>query len=244
MMNKNLSRLGLLAGLLAVLAPAAHAGDLSNLGALSAAEFRTVSEDLGAAFSYKPLAPTEPQGITGFDIGVEVTGTDIGKSAAALRKAGASDSPMDTLMSTKVHVHKGLPLGFDVAAFMGNVSALNVNLVGGEVRYAILAGGIATPAIGVRGAFTNMNGASQLALNTRSLDVSISKGFTLLTPYAGIGQVWVDSSPSAGALGEEKFTMGKVFAGLNVNMGLLNLAFEVDRTGNTSTWGAKAGLRW
>ena len=243
-MKKNLSRLGLLTGLLTVLVPAAHAGDLSSLGTLTPSEFRTVSEDLGAAFSYKPIAPTEAQGITGFDIGVEVTGTDISKSAGALRKAGASDSAMDTLMTSRVHVHKGLPLGFDIAAFMGNVSAINVNLVGAEVRYAILDGGVATPAIGVRGAYTNMNGANQLSLNTRSLDVSISKGFTVLTPYAGIGQVWVYSSPSAGALGSENFTMSKIFAGVNMNLGLLNLAFEADRTGNTSTWGAKIGLRW
>lgn len=233
-----------LLALAAALVQPAVAGDLSNLGALSAAEFRTVSEDLGAALSYKPVAPTETQGITGFDIGFEVTGTDIGKSAAALRKAGASDSPMDTLLVSKLHVHKGLPMGFDVAAFMGNVSAINVNLVGAEVRYAILGGGIATPAVGVRGAYTHMNGANQLALHTRSLDISVSKGFAMLTPYAGVGQVWVDSSPEAGTLAKESFTQGKVFAGVNVNMGLLNLAFEADRTGNTSTWGAKVGVRW
>jgi hypothetical protein len=233
-----------LLALAAALAQPALAGDLSNLGALTASEFRTLSEDLGAATSYKPLAPTETQGITGFDIGFEVTGTDIGKSAAALRKAGASDSPMDTLMVSKLHVHKGLPLGFDIAAFMGNVSAINVNLVGAEVRYAILEGGVATPAVGVRGAYTHMNGASQLALHTRSLDLSVSKGFAMLTPYAGIGQVWVDSSPEAGTLGKESFTLGKVFVGVNVNMGLLNLAFEADQTGNTTTWGAKVGVRW
>ncbi len=239
-MKKSLSLLALAAAL----AQPALAGDLSTLGTLSAAEFRTVSEDLGAAFSYKPLAPTEAQGITGFDIGFEVTGTDIGKSAAALRKAGASDSPMNTLMVSKVHAHKGLPMGFDVAAFMGNVSALNVNLVGAEVRYAILGGGIATPAVGVRGAYTHMNGANQLSLHTRSIDVSVSKGFAMLTPYAGIGQVWVDSTPETGTLAKESLSMGKLFAGVNVGLGLLNLAFEADQTGNTTTWGAKVGLRW
>ena len=244
-MNKRLSSLALLSSLLAAcFTQSAAAGDLSNLGTLTPSEFRTVSEDLGAAFSYKPIAPTETQGISGFDLGFEVTGTDISNSAAALRKAGASDSPMDTLMASKVHLHKGLPLGFDVAAFMGNVSAINVNLVGAELRYALLAGGIATPAVGIRGAYTNMNGADQLSLNTRSLDVSVSKGFAVLTPYAGIGQVWVDSSPSAGTLGKESFSLGKLYAGVNVNLGLLNLAFEADRTGNTSTWAAKVGLRW
>lgn len=239
-MKKTLSLLALAAAA----SQAALAGDLSTLGTLTQSEFRTMSEDLGAALSYKPIAPTEAQGITGFDIGVEVSGTDVGKSAAALRKAGASDSPMDTLMVSKLHVHKGLPLGFDVAAFMGRVSAINVNVVGGELRYALLQGGVATPAIGVRGAFTNMSGANQLALKTRSLDISISKGFAMLTPYAGIGQVWVDSTPEAGSLGQESFNMGKVFAGVNFNMGLLNLALEADQTGKTTSWGAKLGLRW
>jgi hypothetical protein len=239
---KKLAPLAIMAA--AVLAPTAHAGDLSALGTLSQDEFRTVSEDLGAAFSYKPVAPTEAQGVSGFDIGVEVTGTDIARSAGALRQAGASDSPMDTLLVSRVHVHKGLPLGIDVAAFMGNVSVINVNLVGAEVRYALLEGGLATPAVGVRGAYTHMNGADRLSLHTRSLDISISKGFAVLTPYAGIGQVWVDSTPGAGALVKESFAAGKLFAGVNVNLGLLNLSFEADRTGSTNSWATKLGLRW
>lgn len=222
----------------------AHAGDLSALGSLTQSDFRTVSEDLGAAFSYKPIAPTEAQGLTGFDLGVEVGGTDIGRSAGALSRAGASDSPMNTLMASRLHLHKGLPAGFDIAAFMANVSAINVNVVGGELRYALLPGGLATPAVGVRGAYTSMNGSSQLSLTTRSLDISVSKGFAMLTPYAGIGQVWVDSAPNAGALGRESFNMGKLFAGLNINMGLVNLALEADQTGSTTSWGLKLGLRW
>lgn len=228
----------------ATLVPPALAGDLSALGNLSQTEFRTVSEDLGAAFSYKPLAPTEAQGITGFDVGVEVTGTDISRSAGALSRAGASDSSMNTLLVPKLHLHKGLPLGLDVGAFMANIQAINANLYGAEVRYALLDGGVATPAIGVRGAYTQLNGASQLAFSTRSLDISISKGFTLLTPYAGVGQVWVHSSPQAGNLAGESFSQGKLFVGLNVNLGLLNLALETDRTGDTQSWGLKMGLRW
>ncbi|MDP3699671.1 MAG: hypothetical protein Q8R72_02060 [Hylemonella sp.] len=220
------------------------AGDLSALGNLSQSEFRTVSEDLGAAFSYKPIAPTEAQGITGFDIGLEVTGTDISRSAGALSRAGASDSSMNTLLVPKLHLHKGLPLGIDVGAFIANIQAINANLYGAEVRYALLDGGVATPAIGVRGAYTQLTGVNQLAFSTRSLDISISKGFTVLTPYAGVGQVWVTSSPNAGSLAGESFSQGKLFVGLNVNLGLLNLALETDRTGNTTSWGMKAGLRW
>lgn len=239
-MKKLLSLLTLAAALL----QPAFAGDLSSLGSLTQSEFRTVSEDLGAAFSYKPLSPTAAQGITGFDIGVEVTGTDISRSSGALSRAGASDSSMNTLLIPKLHLHKGLPLGLDVGAFVANIQAINANLYGAELRYALLDGGIATPAIGIRGAYTQLSGASQLAFNTRSVDISISKGFTVLTPYAGIGQVWVSSSPNAGSLGPENFTQGKMFLGLNVNLGLLNVAFEGDKTGDTQSWGVKLGLRW
>lgn len=239
-MKKILSLLALVTGF----SPAVYAGDLAALSSLTQSEFRTVSEDLGAAFSYKALAPTAALGVTGFDIGLEVTGTDISKSAGALSRAGASGSSMDTLLVPKLHLHKGLPLGIDIAAFMANIPAINASLVGGELRYALIDGGVATPAVGIRGAFTNLNGSSQLSFSTRSVDVSVSKGFALFTPYAGIGQVWVNSTPNVAGLSNESFTQGKIFAGANLNMGLVNFALEVDKTGNATSWGLKMGFRW
>jgi len=53
------------------------------------------------------------------------------------------------------------------------------------------------PAIGVRGSLTKLSGVDQLSLDTRGLDLSISKGFALLTPYAGIGRVWSTAIPKA-----------------------------------------------
>lgn len=233
-----------LLALTALVSQPALAGDLSALSTLSQSQFRTLSEDFGSAFSYKPIAPTAGLGITGFDLGVEVTGTDISRSSSALAKAGSSGSTMDTLLVPKLHLHKGLPLGIDVAAFMANVPAINASLVGGELRYALIDGGLAMPAVGLRAAMTSLNGADQLSFNTRSLDVSISKGFVFFTPYAGLGQVWVNSTPNAGTLGGESFTQGKVFAGVNLNMGLVNFAVEADKTGDAMSWGLKMGLRW
>jgi hypothetical protein len=83
-----------------------------------------------------------------------------------------------------------------------------------------------------------------LKLRTTGVDLSISKGFLMLTPYAGIGQVSVKSTPDAGGLKVEKFTQSKVFAGLNVNFGLANLAFETDKTGDATSYGLKFGLRF
>ena len=77
-----------------------------------------------------------------------------------------------------------------------------------------------------------------------NVDLSISKGFVMLTPYAGVGQVWVDSSPNAGALTQESFTQGKVFAGANLNLGLINFALEADKTGEATSYSLKMGIRW
>jgi hypothetical protein len=222
----------------------ATAGNLNNLGSLSAAEFRDASRDLGAALSYKPLLPTEGQGLTGFDIGVAVTGSGLSRSGAALTRAGANLAGGDTLLATRLHVHKGLPFGFDVGGFVASVPSLGGTLSGAELRYALLDGGVALPAIGVRGAYTRLHGVDTLALDTRSVDISISKGLALFTPYAGVGRVWVDSTARVGSLGNQGANLGKVYAGLNVGLGLMNLAFEADKTGEVTTWGVKIGLRW
>ena len=73
------------AALLTAAAPA-FAADIDSIQLLSQNEFRLLSQDLGAALSFKPLIPSEALGITGFDLGVAVTGTKLGNDAI-LKKA-------------------------------------------------------------------------------------------------------------------------------------------------------------
>ena len=213
-----------------------------NLANFTAAQpaFKTFSEDLGSALSYKPITPPTPLGITGFDIGLEVTSTKMRNLDIA------TGSSMTNLVVPKLHIYKGLPLNFDVGAFYSSVPTTNIKFYGGELRYAILEGGVALPAVGIRGAFTKLTGVSQLALTTKSLDVSVSKGFAIFTPYAGIGRVWVDSTPDTAATGltEETFQQGKVFVGGNLNFGLVNFAMEYDKTGSAPSYSAKLGFRF
>ena len=227
--------------------PAASAADFTALGAIGQANFRLLSEDFGSALSYKPVTPAAPLGITGFDIGVEVTSTDISKSGNALKLATNNAVDVTRLYVPKLHVAKGLPFGIDVAASIASVPSTNIKLIGGELRVALLSGGIAYPAIALRGAMTTMSGVDELDFNTKSLDLSISKGFLMFTPYAGVGQVWVNSTPkgtAATTLAAESFTQSKVFVGANLNFGLANFALEGDTTGGTSSYSFKFGFRW
>jgi hypothetical protein len=239
----NLKR-GLVAvSLLAVSLPVA-AADINQIQTLTQDDFHKLSQDLGAALSYKPLTPTAPLGLTGFDVGVAVTATSL-KNSAVLQKAGAGDH--STLPVPSLRVHKGLPLGLDVGVMVGAVPGTNVRLYGGELRYAIVPGGAAMPAIGVRGSYTKLAGVDQLDFNTKGLDLSISKGFLMFTPYAGIGKVWVASAPKnipSSTPTKESLSLNKVFVGINMNFGLTNLAFEGDRTGEATSYGAKLGFRF
>lgn len=219
------------------------AADITNLGALGQASFKTLSEDLGSALSYKPVTPAEPLGILGFDVGIVVTSTDVSRSAAAF--STATGDTINRLIVPKLHVAKGLPMNFDIAAFISKVPTTNISLWGGELRYSPLAGGVAIPAVAVRGALTKLTGVDQLDLSTKSLDVSISKGFLMFTPYAGVGQVWVTSTPNVGAvLKEESFSKSKIFIGGNLNLGLMNIALEGDKTGDAKSGNLKIGLRF
>ena len=120
----------------------AMAGDFSSIGALSQDQFRKVSEDLGAALSYKGVTPATPLGLVGFDIGVEVSATDIANSDI-FRLAG--NSAPDYIAVPKVHIYKGLPYGIDIGAFVGGAPEVSANLYGLDLRVAMIDDGVATP---------------------------------------------------------------------------------------------------
>lgn len=230
-------------GLLALISVPAGATELDALNQINQAQFRLLSEDLGAAFSYKPLIPAEPLGITGFDIGVEVSWTEL-KSAEVLEQATSDNAP-SMLPVPRLHVHKGLPLGIDVGLSYAAIPQSNINLWGGELRYAILDGGAATPALALRTSYSRLSGVDQLDLNTRAIDISVSKGVLFLTPYAGVGRVWVSSTPKGvPGLAGESFAMTKFFGGANLAVGIVSVAAEVDRTGDIWSYSGKLALRF
>lgn len=221
----------------------AQAANLDAIGSLGQSDFRLLSEDLGATLSYKPLIPAEPLGVTGFDLGIEVTATKL-ENATIFDNAVTGTAP-DTLYLPRLHVHKGLPFGFDIGASYAAVPDSNIKVWGAEVRYAILKGSTATPALAVRASYSALEGVDQLKLNTTGLDVSISKGFAMFTPYAGIGKVWVRSTPDPSTgLVEEDFDLSKVFVGINMNLAVINIAVEGDKTGDATSYGIKFGWRF
>src|ERR1700688_2304655 len=77
-------------------------------------DFRDLSEQIGLAISYMPLAPAAPLGLLGFDAGVEVTAVNLDQSKPVWAKVTPDGKIPDYVFFPKLHVQKGLPLGLDV----------------------------------------------------------------------------------------------------------------------------------
>ncbi len=214
--------------------------DLKQLANLNQAEFNRLSADLTAATSYKGLIPATALGITGFDLAAELSSTQLDDSAVWHRAGGSSS----TLLIPKIHLHKGLPNHFDVGVSLASLSSSSTKIFGAEVRYALMEGSAALPALAVRGSLSRLSGASNLDAQSQSLELIASKGFVMFTPYAGVGRVWGKVTPQVSNLSANSVSQNKLFAGLNANFGLVNLAGEVDRTGNTQSLSFKLGFRW
>ena len=222
---------------------ASAANDINTLGAVGGqANFKLFSEDMGAAVSYKALSPAEPLGLVGFDVGIEVTTTTMQNDAVMDNVSGGDG--YSVLPVPKLHAHKGLPYNFDVGMMYSEVPSSSIRLTGFEARYSLVSGNTLLPAFAVRGTWSNLQGVDKLDMQTKGLEVTVSKGFLMFTPYAGVGNVWVTSTPDVASLTKEELSLDKWFVGANMNMGLLNLAVELDETGGAQTVGGKLGVRF
>ncbi|MEE9322832.1 MAG: hypothetical protein V3U76_20490 [Granulosicoccus sp.] len=238
--NKTLTAVCLMFNLLT--APPIQAGSFSSLDAINQEQFRQLSETLGAATHYRGVTPAEPLGILGLDIGLEVSATKVDQDVFELASEG--DYSFSSLLIPRLHVHKGLPLKLDVGAFLSAVPGTDLTVVGAELRYALVKGGVAMPAVALRASFSQIQGVTELDLNNTALELTMSKGFLVLTPYGGIGIVRSVSNPQDSiALEEETVDQKKIYVGLNVNLGF-NFTVEADRTGNFTSYTAKAGIRF
>ncbi len=200
-------------------------------GLLAQSEFHDLSEQIGLALAYRPVAPAAPLGLLGFDIGVEFMAVDIDESETFWTKVN-SDLP-SYLLFPKLHAQKGLPFGIDVGLVYTQIPSSNIVMYGGEVKWAILKGTVATPALALRGSYTTLSGVDTLDVSTYGADLSVSKGFGPFTPYAGIGQIAINTSSSAlssagPVLQDESISATHGFIGAKISLLMLSFVAEAD----------------
>ncbi|HBS27021.1 MAG TPA: hypothetical protein DD827_07835 [Gammaproteobacteria bacterium] len=221
----------------------ASAGELDSIEELLQPEFQNLAENLAAATVYRSLSPAEPLGTLGFDISVSASATEIDKRVFDIAN-GVSDWDLSVLPVPRIQVHKGLPFNFDIGAAYTGLPEVGASIIGAELKWAFVDGGIAIPAIAVRASYSKLSGIDEIEVENMGFDISISKGFAMLTPYGGIGLVMSESTPqNIPGLKAETVDETRVFAGLNINLGM-NLGFEVDTVAGLTTYSAKVGIRF
>ena len=233
-MKKTLLCGAVAAALALVVSPALAANINFENRTISPESFTSLSKEAGAALGYRNMTPAAPLGLTGFEIGGELSTISIAKESEYW-KAAFKDNAPSYLVIPKLRARKGLPFGIDVGAMYAYVPDSNVKLYGAEVSKALLDGTMATPALGVRATYTRLAGVNDLALQTYGIDASASKGFLFLTPYAGAGLLVINTEAKGNlkayspSLTSETNTVPRFFGGVKITpIPLLAITVEAE----------------
>jgi hypothetical protein len=225
----------------ASLSAQAQSFDVNQLSGASA--FEALVQDTGAMASYRGQVPAEPLGVTGFDMGLSITQARLNNSAAY---RNATTGLSSTAYWASLHAHKGLPGGWDIGAFISRGMDTQgepdgIDQRGVALKWALIEGNTALPAVALRASATELTGIGQYSLKTQGLDLSISKGLALFTPYAGVGVVQAKGRSAALS---DSATLNKTFVGIGTNLLLININMEYDKTGDVPSYSLQAGWRF
>ena len=216
--------------------------DLTNL---TPSNFNDLVKEAGTVIAYRGIAPAEPGGLTGFDIGIEASFVKIDNDLWD-EVLDSNDVP-SYLPVPRVHVRKGLPFGIDLGVSYAMVPESNIEVIGGEIQYAMMDGSAALPALAVRGHYSTLRGVDDLDLETYGADAVLSKGFLFLTPYLGAGVLRTDGKYTGNVVAlqnlDESVTTPRVFGGVQIAMALLRITLDAEYA-EVPVYSAKVSLGW
>jgi len=227
----------------------ALARDIKLDSSLVQDEFRQFVNEFGTALWFSPMAPAETLGIIGFDVSIESTFTDVGDEKAYWRKVFEDNETYSYIPVPRLHVQKGLPFNIDIGAMYVAVPDSNIKVWGIEAKYALLEGSVVTPAISIRGSYSRLEGVDKLEMDTRSLDLLISKGFLMFTPYAGVSIINIEGrsdlviSSAPFKLNDVGETEKRILVGLQLSLFPLIINAEAS-FGEVPQYGLKFGMRF
>lgn len=161
--------------------------------AITQEEFAQFSRLVAQGIYATPVEPAGARGLLGFDIGVAATALPVDTSAAYWTRAVGDDFTIsDHVAIPRLVVSKGLSVA-TVAGTYSKVQGTEIEVWGGSLDLPLLGGGIATPALTLRGAYAQLGGIDEYDLRTYGVELFLSKGFGPLTPYAAVGRTRSDA---------------------------------------------------
>lgn len=139
---------------------------------------------------------------------------------------------------------KGLSVG-TISAMYAKIPDTDVQVWGASYDMPLTSGGIATPTIALRGAYSQLRGSEELDLTTYGVELFISKGFGPITPYAAAGYAKYSSKAEVTSTGvapsyslESDGNMNRYTVGVKISMLLPKLVVEATQ-GEERSYAAK-----
>jgi hypothetical protein len=169
---------------------------------------------LGTALAPTVLHPARTVGYGGFRLSIEGAYTSIASESSYWKQgtrgpteefsgqtSTSNPDPSSGIQVYSANLRKGFGFGLELGANAGLVPETSLMTVGADLRMALLEGfreGFAgyLPDVAVGGGVRTVPGSSQFDLTIASLDVELSKPFTIagssvLTPWVGFQQLWL-----------------------------------------------------
>jgi len=216
--------------ILSLAAPAARAWDIAPDA--SAESFHAFNQRFsGDVYDY-PRHSAAPLGLLGFDIYAGAS-LDRGFGNAVAGDLIDGNLTGGAMTIGRVGVRKGLPGGIDIGvAYSRPLGSSNLNLASADVQWAILQGGPLSPAVSLRATGTGTVGSTgTYDFRQYGAEILVSKGFTILTPYAGVGVFrsrGTFNGIHSGTL-HDTDTQGVAYAGVSLSLLLPKITLEVEK---------------
>jgi hypothetical protein len=180
-------------------------GTTVSLDTAARTRFRSLMSELGVAIAPHLQTPADTLGFAGFQFSAELDFTEISHDKAFWR--GVEDPrlrPVDPWLTTLgVYVRKGMWFPIPSLEWGGgvvNVLQSGMWAIQGYVKLALQEGfhDWALPSLAVRGGFSQLVGTDQVTLTVSSIDVVVSKRFSLagtarIEPFAGWDFLFIDA---------------------------------------------------
>jgi hypothetical protein len=181
---------------------------------------------------FYPRHGAAPLGLIGFEVYVDATYDRDFDDEPFTATAIDGDFTGGFLSVARVGARKGLPGGIDLGLSYGRALGGDVNLVSAELQYAILKGGLLSPALSVRLTGSRAVDAKAYDFDQYGAEVLFSKGFTVLTPYVGAGVFRSKGTLDRTTIGssfEATTDRGVLYAGITLNLLLPKITVEVEK---------------
>ena len=173
----------------------AHAAGIGLGPGFTTADLRGLTDALGDALTFPNLGPAAPTGITGFEVLAAAGGPQVDTGAHWWHEVDGS-TVGGVFYAQRLIVRKGLPANLDAGVQVGEV--LGQRFWGGEFRWALLEGSTVSPAAALRATYTR-RASSRVAADVADVQIVVSKGFVVVTPYAALGYRRVSADVTFGS---------------------------------------------